>query len=102
MEPRVELARQQWEESFRALSRSPSGIDPRVREQMGTVAGQLRRRVGSTFTLGELATAYDHSERWVMEAISEECPRPGWILTASSAADAAFHLYSRGAQDYRP
>jgi hypothetical protein len=98
----VELARQQWAESYESLARAPAGIDPRVREQMETVTAELRRRVGSTFTLTELAAAYDDSERWTLTAISERSHRPGSVQTASSAADAAFHLYARGARDYRP
>jgi hypothetical protein len=102
MQSDVELARQQWAESYDVLARSPSGIDPGVREQMETVAAELRRRVGGSFTLRELAAAYEDSERWTLTAISERCRRPGWIRTASTASDAAFHLYARGARDYRP
>ena len=97
----VELARQQWEKSYEGVQ-TPSGIDRRVREQMETVTAELRRRVGGSFTLTELAATYEDSERWTLSAISEHCYRPGWIRTASSATDAAFHLYSRGARDYRP
>jgi hypothetical protein len=97
-----ELARQQWAESYERLLKAPSGVDPRVSEQMETVTAELRRRVGGSFTLTELAATYEDSERWTMAVISERCYRPGWIRTASSAADAAFHLYARGARDYRP
>ena len=102
MQSGVELARQQWAESYERLVRAPSGIDSRVREQMETVTAELRRRVGSVFTLTELAAAYDGSERWTLTAISERNHRPGWARTASSAADGAFHLYARGARDYTP
>ena len=102
MQSRVELARQQWATSYESLRQAPSGIDARVREQMETVAAELRRRVGGSFTLTELAATYEDSERWTLTAISERCYRPGWIRTASSATDAAFHLYARGARDYRP
>jgi hypothetical protein len=69
---------------------------------METVTAELRRRVGASFTLRELASVYDDSDRWTVRVISEHCPRPGWVRTAASAADAAFHLYARGARDYRP
>lgn len=96
----MELVRQHWADSYRGLRER--GIDAGVREQVETVTAELRRRVGGSFTLHELARAYDGSERWTMTAISERCPRPGWMRTAASAADAAFHLYARGARDYRP
>jgi hypothetical protein len=102
MQSRVEIARQQWAASYETLLRAPSGIDPLVREQMETVAAELRRRVGGSFTLTELAAAYEDSERWTLTAISERSHRPGWVRTASSAADAAFHVYARGARDYKP
>jgi hypothetical protein len=98
----VELARQQWAKSYKSLFQPASGVDPHVREQMETVTAELRRRVGGSFTLTELAATYEDSERWTLTAISERCYRPGWIRTASSATDAAFHLYARGARDYRP
>ena len=78
------------------------GIDERVREQIEAVTIELRRRIGGAFTLTDLATVYDTSERWTLTAISEQCPRPGWIRSASTATDAAFHLFARGARDYRP
>ena len=66
------------------------------------MTAELRRRIGSSFTLAELADAYDRSERWTMTVIEERCGGPGWMRTAASAADTAFHLYARGARDYRP
>lgn len=102
MSGNVELARQQWAKSYESLLQHSSGIEPRVREQMETVSAELRRRVGGSFTLTELAATYEDSERWTLTVISERCYRPGWVQTASTAADAAFHLYARGARDYRP
>ena len=98
----VELARQQWADSYRSLVGDPPGVDARVREQVEVVTAELRRRVGGSFTLTELAAVYDGSERWTLPAIEERCFRPGWVQTASPAADAAFHLYARGARDYQP
>jgi hypothetical protein len=102
MTANLEVVRQQWAESYESVVQAHAGIDPRVREQMETVTAELRRRIGASFTLTELATAYDDSERWTLTAISERSHRPGWVRTASRAADAAFHLYARGARDYRP
>jgi hypothetical protein len=96
----VDLARRQWADSYERLAKA--GLDTRVREQVEVVMAELRRRIGAYFTLKELAAAYDDSERWTLEAISERSRRPGWVRTASAAADAAFHLYARGASDYRP
>jgi hypothetical protein len=102
MNRNVELARQQWASSYRSLAAASAGIDAHVHEQIDTVTAELHRRIGASFTLTELAAAYDASERWTLTVISERCYRPGWVATASSAADAAFHLYARGARDYVP
>lgn len=104
MTGKVEIARQQWERSYRELAQAPGrdGIDGRVLEQIEMVEGELRRRLGGPFTLAELAEVYDGSGRWTFEVIAERCGRPGWPRSASTAADAAFHLYARGARDYRP
>ena len=63
---------------------------------------QLRRRVGQTFTLRELASAYGDADRWVQEALLEARARAGWPARSTIVQDAAFHLYSRGALDYKP
>jgi hypothetical protein len=99
----VELARQQWEESYKRLAGAPAtDIDTRVLEQIEAVTQELRRRIGGTFTLTDLAGCYDGCEQWAHTAISERYPRPGWARSASTATDAAFHLFARGARDYRP
>jgi hypothetical protein len=66
------------------------------------VLDELRRRVGGTFTLAELAAAYGASERWLQAVIEERAPSKDWARTVSLAGDAAFHSYSRSAQDYEP
>jgi hypothetical protein len=103
VESLVELARQQWEESYKRLTGTPGAdLDARVLEQIEAVTQELRRRIGGTFTLIDLAVAYDGSEQWTHTAISERFSRPGWVRSASAAADAAFYLFARGARDYRP
>ena len=100
----VELARQEWEEGFRRLQ---STVDDRplygrVWRQVEVVIEELRRRVGATYTLAELTNHYHGADRWATEAIGERSHGQEWVRSASTAADAAFHLYSRGARDYRP
>lgn len=103
MSDRVRLARQQWDQAFRGASTGAHGpIDPRVREQMEVVTEELRRRIGGSFTLAELASVYDTSDRWTLEAIAERSSGGGSVRTASVATDAAFHVYARGARDYVP
>ena len=103
VDDRVALARQQWDDAFRGLAAgTPSDIEPRVLDQMDAVTVELRRRIGGSFTLTELAEAYAGSESWAHNAVAERASGAGWARTASAATDAAFHLYARGARDYRP
>jgi len=100
----VEGARREWAEGNRRFVREAS--DPTRAEvlhrQVDVVTDELRRRVGGTFTLAELADAYSGAEGWLLTVVGERAPSKGWARTASLAGDAAFHAYSRGAQDYEP
>lgn len=103
-EAELESARREWQEGYdRLLSEARAGeAGDRLFAQVDAVAGELRRRVGGVFTLRELAAAYERSEEWSRTAVSEQAPAPGWPRTLSLVEAAAFHLYARGAQDYRP
>ena len=100
----LETTRDEWKEGYRRLQ-GAAGDRPlyeRLLAEVDLVLEQLRRRVGQTFTLDELAAAYTDADRWVQEALAERDPRPGWPTRLATVQDAAFHLYSRGAIDYRP
>jgi hypothetical protein len=104
MESTLETTRREWEEGNRRLQAAASDrmLHERLLEEVGIVIEQLRRRVGQMFTLDELAAAYGDADRWVQEALVEAEPAPGWPARSTTAQDAAFYLYSRGAVDYRP
>lgn len=100
----VDLARQQWADGARRLneaSRDPLEHD-RLIAMVGAIADELRRRVGSTYTLAELVDEYGHADRWARDIVAEAAPVPGWARQLATAEDAAFHLYARGAVDYTP
>jgi hypothetical protein len=100
----VESARREWEDGnrrFEEAARDPAQAD-RLHAQLDAVSAELRKRVGGTFTLRELAEAYGGAERWMREAVAERAPAPGWQRHLAIVGDAAFHLYSRGAADYVP
>jgi hypothetical protein len=104
MAPTLETTRREWEEGNRRLQATASErlLYERLLAEIDLVLEQLRRRVGQTFTLDELASAYGDSDRWVLEALAEGEAAPGWPARSTTVQDAAFHLYSRGAVDYRP
>ena len=103
-EAEVESARRDWAEGHRLLHEEAHRTDQpeRLLVQVDAVMAELRRRVGGTFTLRELAAAYAGAERWSRAAVAERGPASGWPRTLSLVEAAAFHEYARGAQDYEP
>ena len=103
MSPDVEIARLEWEHAYRDLAdvaRDPAR-DARVQAQLDAVTTELRRRVGGTYTLRELASEYAVADRWARDVLSEQGV-PGWPGTLALVEGAAFHIYARGAVDYQP
>jgi hypothetical protein len=88
----VQLARQHWEDGRRRVeqARSNTPAYARLNAQVELVASELRKRVGQTFTLEELAVAYDRAEDWARdllhEARDEDAPPP----ETPTITDAAF------------
>ena len=100
----VDVARQQWAEGNRRLE--SAAADPeayeRLQAQLEVATEELRKRVGETFTLAQLAETYDTADGWMREAIEERAGLPGWPRHLSLVQDAAFHRFARGATDYSP
>jgi len=98
------LIRQEWEEGERRLEaeRGDRGRYAALVEQVELVTDELRRRVGQTFTVSELAAAYRDAERWARAAVEERAPSPGWPRDLALVLAAAFYAYQRGAVDYGP
>jgi hypothetical protein len=99
-------ARLQWDDGVRRLE----GTDRRSARYrhltllVDAVLDELPRRVGRTFTLAELAAAYDGAEEWVRDVVVRETPprAEAGIRDTVLVQDAAFGRYARGATDYAP
>jgi hypothetical protein len=95
----LENALFQWEEGYRELQ---ALTDPRARRLADVVVdairGELRRRIGVTFTAAELADLYGRGTDWCLQ-LAIDVAR-GAAGGAQSTADAAFWLYLRGATDF--
>ena len=99
----LESARLEWERAFSDLAEvtsDPAGAE-RVRGQLEVILAELRRRVGGTFTVRELADEYAGADVWVRHVLSLQ-DTPEWPRTLALVEGAAFNLYARGAVDYRP
>lgn len=102
----VDVARHQWEDGLRRLSAERGVRHRQLAELVDAVQDELRRRVGQTFTLVQLAEAYGGSEDWVRDVVVESAPpRPraeAGVRDTALVQDAAFGNYARGATDYQP
>lgn len=100
----VESSRRDWEDAYRryeAELRDPVQAE-RLRPQVALLRDELRKRVGSSYTLAELAAEYRNAESWSRHVVSERAPSAGWPMTLTLVEGAAFHIYARGAADYTP
>ena len=97
------LVFEEWEDAHRKLeaARDDRRRYLRLLEQIEVISDELKKRIGQTFTLAELAGAYRDAERWAREAVEERAPSPGWPRDLALVVAAAFHAYRRGAVDYR-
>ena len=101
---RIEVARQEWEDGSRRLeaAREDARRYRQLLERLDLVLDELRKRIGQTYTLGELTTAFGESERWAREVLEERAPQSGWPRDLTLVVAAAFDAYQRGATDYEP
>jgi hypothetical protein len=100
----IVLVRQEWADANRRFE-AERGDDRRYRrlvDQLELVVDELRKRVGHTYTLAELAASYPDAERWARATVEERAPSPGWPRDLTLVLAAAFHAYQRGAVDYVP
>lgn len=102
----LETARHQWAEGARRLdsTRSEAARYGELSSLVDAVTDELRRRIGQTFTLSQLADEYDGAEDWVRDVVVREAPpraRAG-IRDVALVQDAAFGRYALGASDYEP
>ncbi|MGZ4352047.1 MAG: hypothetical protein ACXVZL_02930 [Gaiellaceae bacterium] len=102
--PEVEIAQQQWRAAQRRLEelRRDPVLYHRLVDQVELLTGELRRRIGGTYTLESLVRAYYGAESWYLEVLGRGELAPGWERHASLVTDAAFEVYARGASDYAP
>jgi len=100
----VEVARQEWKEGSRRLeaARDDGPRYRRLLELLELVLDELRKRIGQTYTVGDLASAYGDADRWARELLEERASEPGWPPDLAVVLAAAFDAYQRGAIDYEP
>ncbi|HLX31381.1 MAG TPA: hypothetical protein VKR79_01305 [Gaiellaceae bacterium] len=100
----IPVARHEWEEGRRRIeaSRDDARRYRQLLELLDVVLDELRKRIGQTYTLGELAAVYADAERWAREVLEERASSSGWPRELTIVLAAAFDTYQRGAVDYVP
>jgi hypothetical protein len=92
----------QWEEGFRRLEELRE--DPAHYRSVGravtAIEDELRRRIGPTFTAGELAELYGRGTDWCQRVARDAVPGDPTAWDDQLVTDAAFYLYLRGATDF--
>ena len=101
-DPELASARFSWDEGLAriALPAAPAVVKSR-RRIISAVHDELRRRLGMTFTLIDLARVYDAAPGWYLDLAARTAPREPDSWDPAVTLDAAFATYSRGATDAR-
>lgn len=95
-----ELVQQEWRQGERRAAGAPPGQSAAIDRVVDALVAELRRRLGSTFTVDELVELYDRGTSWCMEIAFAIAPGAPWAWDPRTTTDAAFARYVRDAQDY--
>jgi hypothetical protein len=101
----VAVARHEWEDGSRRLesAREDARRYGQLLALLELLLDELRKQIGQTYTLAELAGAYGEAERWAREVLDARAPQSsGWPRELTTVLAAAFDAYQRGAVDYEP
>jgi hypothetical protein len=92
----VENALYQWQDGERRIRQAPDPERASLERAAEIVLDELRRRLGSTFVLGELADYYGADTDWALDLASGYAPGGD----AASVVDAAFSRYARESSNF--
>jgi hypothetical protein len=89
----------QWESGKRRLDEIEEPPERRMADRVvDAIREELRRRIGPTFSAGELAELYGEGTDWCQQVAIDVAPAVE--EEAQALGDAAFWLYLRGATDF--
>lgn len=98
----VAAARFAWEEGLRRIDEPAPPAVARARERIAdAVDDELRRRVGRTFLLADLARAYEGAPSWYLDLAARVAPRIPDAWDPAVTLDGAFGRFMRHASDAR-
>ena len=91
----LENARFQWEEGDRRIRAADEPVRADLERAVEDVLDGLRKRMGSSFRIAELAELYGTGTDW-----ADDVARRRAGSDSSAAVDAAFNRYAREATDF--
>jgi hypothetical protein len=92
----VENALYQWREGERRVAAAPEPARADLHGAADAVVEELRRRLGSSFVLDELADFYAEDTDWAIELARRHAAGSD----AATVVDAAFNRYARESSNY--
>jgi hypothetical protein len=92
----LENALFQWRDGDRRLARTPEPARSDLDRAADAVIEELRKRLGSTFLLEELADLYHRDTDWATELAGRHAAG----TDAAAVVDAAFARYARESSNY--
>lgn len=92
----LENALTQWEEGERLLRDATASESTHLERAVGLVQDELRRRLGSAFSVTELAELYSGGTDWAEDLAQ----RSSAGTDTPTVVDAAFARYARTAADF--
>jgi len=91
---------QQWREGRRRLDEAPPSEARVLHRVVDHILADLRRRLGSAFTVDELVELYEEGTDWAHALAMRTAPNDPWAWEPRIVVDAAFAWYVRDASDY--
>jgi hypothetical protein len=92
----LENALYQWREGERRIAQASEPVQADLDTATDVVVEELRRRLGSSFVVDELADLYGRDTDWALEIARRNAAG----TDAASVVDAAFGRYVREAKDF--
>jgi len=97
----VEIAVLQWEDGYARVQEAlRGGRQTPLGRVVIAVERELRRRLGSRFSIAELAAVYRDQADALLDLAMATMPDDQPLGDATAACDAAFYLYMREASDF--
>ena len=99
----VENAVLQWEDGYarvRAVRAEGAASQHVLGRVVMAVERELRKRLGSRFSVDELARLYRDQGEALLDRATAKMAQDESLADASAACDAAFYLYMREASDF--